>query len=282
MKSIWLSSAVTLLAGSGLGLVPCHADAATSLIRTNDIRPAAGIGSPQIKSLGRLLSGNGWETTIVLMDLGSTPLSFRQSFLGNNGSPALFMVNLQTDGTNLTTSALQGAIAPYGTASFTLLDDGPSIHEAWSLLTFQGVPNQLGGYAIVRHRAPGGTLSFEATLPLGNMMDSSARMPFDNTQGFQTQLTVVNPASNLPAQVQLTYFNLQGQAILLDSLTLNPGEQTTLTLPNTYPDLANQTGTIAILANINCLSVTGLRVNPTSGSISAVPVMDFTSSITLE
>jgi hypothetical protein len=216
------------------------------------------------------------------MDLGSTPVTFRQSFLGNDGTPASFNVSVPTNNSSLTTSALQGAIGPYGTVSFTLTDGSSSPQEAWSLLTFDSAPNQLSGYATLRHRGAGGSLSFEATLPLSNMLDSSARMPFDNTRGFQTQLTLVNPASNLPAQVQLTYFSSQGQAILLDSLTLNPGAQTTLTLPNTYPDLANQAGTVAILANINCLSVTGVRYNPASGAISAVPVMDFTSSITLQ
>jgi hypothetical protein len=114
------------------------------------------------------------------------------------------------------------------------------------------------------------------------MLDSSARMPFDNTGGFQTQITIVNPATNLGAQVQLTYFNAQGQAILLDTLALKPGEQTTLTLPNTYPDLANQSGSISILGSINCLSVAGLRLNPVTGAISSVPVMDFSSGIALQ
>jgi hypothetical protein len=266
---------VTVLTGSAL--VPCQA-----AVRNHQTGSATNSDSSQIRSFTRLLSGNGWETTIVLMDMGSSPVSFRQSFLDNDGLPAPFNVNLQTTNMNLTTSALQGVIAPYGTATFTLVDDGSALHEAWSLLTFDGAQNQLAGYAVVRHRASDGNLRFEATLPAGNLMDSSARMPFDNTQGFQTQLTVVNPASNLAAQVQLTYFNAAGQAILLDSLTLNPGQQTTLTLPNTYPDLADQTGTIAVLANINCLSVSGLRVNPATGAVTAVPVMDFTPSVTLQ
>lgn len=267
--------AVTVLTVSAL--VPCQAD-----VRPHESGSAATSGSSQIRSFARLLSGNGWETTIVLMDMGASPVSFRQSFLGSDGRPTQFTVNLQTTNANLNTSALQGTIAPYGTATFTLAEDGFTLREAWSLLTFEGVPNQLAGYAIVRHQASDGTFRFEATLPLANLTDSSARMPFDNTQGFQTQITVVNPATNLPAQVQLTYFNAAGEAILLDSLTLNPGEQTTLTLPNTYPDLANQAGTISILANINCLSVSGLRVNPATGAITAVPVMDFTPSITLQ
>ena len=277
-KSIWLPAAVALLAGSGLS----HADERLSLIGPPQSRTAANISGTQIRSLPRLLSGAGWETTIVLMDLGSTPVAFHQSFLGSTGKPATFNVTLPANNTNLVTSSLQGMIAPSGTISFTLAGDSSSLQEGWSLLTFDGVQNQLNGYAILRHGAAAGGVSFEATLPLDNMLDTSPRMPFDNTGGFQTQLTIVNPASNLTADVQLTYFNAQGQVILLDSVALNPGEQTTLTLPNTYPDLANQAGTIAILANINCLSVTGVRFNPASGALTALPVMDFTSGISLQ
>lgn len=277
-KPIWLMAAVALLAGSGR----LHAEAGLDLIRAGQTHPAAGITTTQVKSVTRLLSGEGWETTIALMDLGSTTVSFRQSFFGSDGAPASFAVSLPASTTNLTTSALQGMIGPSGMVSFTLVGDGASLREGWSLLAYDGAPNQLGGYSVLRHRTAGGTVTFEATFPFGNMLDSSARMPFDNTGGYQTQLTIVNPASNLSTQVQLTYFNAQGQVILLDSIALKPGEQTTLTLPNTYPDLANQAGTVAIVANINCLSVTGLRVNPTSGAVAAVPVMDFTSGIMLQ
>lgn len=277
-KSFWLLTAVALLAGSGV----IHADEALSLIRPPAPRPADNIGGTQVRSLPRLLGGSGWQTTIVLMNLGSTAVAFHQSFLDNNGKPAAFSVSLPANNTSLLTSALQGMIAPSGTVSFTLTSDSSSAQEGWSLLTFDGLQNQLNGYAILRHAAAAGGFNFEATLPLDNMLDSSARMPFDNTGGFQTQLTIVNPASNLTAQVQLTYFNAQGQVILLDSVALNPGAQTTLTLPNTYPDLANQAGSIAIVANINCLSVTGVRFNPTSGAVTALPVMDFAPGISLQ
>ncbi|HLK49929.1 MAG TPA: hypothetical protein VKT49_17420 [Bryobacteraceae bacterium] len=273
-----LTTAVALLAGA----ISLQGQEGLNLIRAGQTHPAAGVATTQIKSVNRLLSGQGWETTIVLMDLGSTAVSFRQSFFGGNGAAASFNVNLPPNNTNLTTSALQGMIGPSGMVSFTLTGDGSSLQEGWSLLTYDGIPNQLSGYSVLRHKMAGGTVTFEATFPFDNMMDSSARMPFDNTRGFQTQLTIVNPASNLSAQVQLTYINAQGQVTLLDSIGLKPGEQATLTLPNTYPDLANQAGTVAILANINCLSVSGLRLNPTSGSVAALPVMDFTAGVALQ
>jgi hypothetical protein len=42
-------------------------------------------------------------------------------------------------------------------------------------------------------------------------------------------------------------------------------------LPDLYPDLANQAGNIAIEANINRLSVLGLRYNEVYGAIASIP-----------
>jgi hypothetical protein len=276
-KMMWLLPVIAMVVG--MAVLPGYAETPTSLSPDSVIRPSANSGSTQVKSLARILAGNGWETTIVLMDLGSSPLSFRQSFFGNDGTATPFAMHVDGSASNLPTAAVQGTIGANGTVRYTLSGSSSMLQEGWSLLTFTGALNQLDGYAILRHAATSGGFSFEVTLALNNMQDFSARLPFDNTGGFQTQLTVVNPASNMAAQVRLTYFDAQGQTILLDSLTLNPGEQTTIVIPNTYPDLAGQSGTIAVLTNINTLSVTGLRFNPSTGAIAALPVVDFTGPV---
>ncbi len=281
MKAKTINSAfgaVALLAG--LVLAPSPAVAGAEVEQAHPSRPAMA-GSSYVKGFPRLLSGNGWETTIVLMDLGTSSVSFQESFLGTNGRAASFLVTADGSATNLTTSSLQGTIGPNQSMSFTLRsNNSSSLQEGWSLLTFTGSQDQLGGYAVLRHAS--GASSFEVTVPLSNMQDYSVRARFDNTGGFQTQLTLLNPASNMSAQVQLAYLNSQGQAILVDSLSLKPGEQTTLSLPNTYPDLANQIGTVAVFGNLNCLSVAALRFNPSSGAIAPVPVMNFIPGILVQ
>lgn len=265
---------------AGIALASSQAVAATEAVRANESRPAAATANSYVKAFPRLLGGNGWQTTIVLMDLGSTPVSFQESFRGNNGTAMPFSVTPDSTGATLTTSGLQGTIVPNGTMSFTLQGTAASVQEAWSLVTFTGTQDQLGGYAVLHHTS--GSASFDMTVPLSNLQDYSVRAHFDNTGGFQTQITLVNPASNLAAQVQLEYFNAQGQVTLVDSVTLNPGQQTTLSLPNTYPDLANQTGTVAILGNLNTLSVAALRYNPTTGAIASIPAMNYTTSIVVQ
>jgi len=264
----------------GLAMAAPTFAAGLDLTRTQP-RPASALGSIQIRSLGNLVCGGGWETTIVLMDLGPTPVSFQQSFFGNDGQPASFSVRKQGDTGSVPATVVEGTVGPNGTVAFTLPDEGSSMQQGWSLLTFGGTLNQLSGYAILRHAAVGGSTS-ETTLSFSGMQDFSARVQFDNTAGFQTQLTIVNPASNLPALIRLTYFDTAGQMLLLDTITVNPGEQTSVNLPNTYPDLAGKTGSVGVLASTNVLAITGLRINPASGAISSIPVMDLVSGINLE
>ena len=81
--------ATTMAILAAAGAMAGRADDVLHLIRNGQIHPAASVSSTQVKGFTRLLGGDGWQTTIVLMDLGSTPLAFRQSFLANgNGNPA--------------------------------------------------------------------------------------------------------------------------------------------------------------------------------------------------
>jgi hypothetical protein len=115
-------------------------------------------------------------------------------------------------------------------------------------------------------------------VPFSGMLDYSVYVPFDNTLGFRSQLTLVNPSGNLSSQVQLSYLNSQGQTLLIDSVTLQPAQQMTLVLPDTYPDLANKSGSVLVQADIDRFAVTGLRSNDASGTIAALPTMNRSAS----
>ncbi|MGD0669503.1 MAG: hypothetical protein ABSB23_18240 [Bryobacteraceae bacterium] len=210
---------------------------------------------------------------MVLVNAGSSSADFQLAFSGADGESSQFVVTTQPDIGTLTTSGLQGTLGPSSSLNLALAS-GSQLQEGWGLLSYSGSPSTIGGYAIIRHSALGGAFSFETTVPLSNMQDFSLYVPFDNTLGFQTQLTIVNPASNLAAQVALTYRTPEGQVLLIDSVNLGAGQQTTIVLPNEYPDLANTSGTINVEANINVLSATAVRYNPAYGTIAAVPGMN--------
>lgn len=221
----------------------------------------------------RVMAGGGWQTTLVLMNTGSTAVPFRQFFWDGDGNPRDFPVAGQPDDAPLVTSALQSTLYPNSSMNLVLPDNGSGLQEGWSSLSYDPALGTVGGYAVIRHQGLAGA-TFEATVPLSNMQDFSLRMPFDNTSGYRTQLTLVNPVSNLAAQVALTYLNAKGVIVLIDAVNLNPGQQMTIVLPDTYPDLANKTGTVAIEGNLDHLSVFGMRYSAAYGAIAAIPLVN--------
>ena len=272
-----------------LGFVHAQTFVENALPRAAAIRRAPGsVGGPsapgvsvgvQSGVLPRILSDGNWATTVVLLNTGSGSVTFQQFFFAADGKPASYTIQSAAISGSLTTSALQGVLAPGSSLSLALSDASGTVPEGWSLLTYNAGQGVVEGYAVVRRKALGGGFSFETAEPFSGMLDYSACVPFDNTQGFATQLTLLNPAGNVAAQVQLTYLNPQGQVLLIDSVTLQAAQQMTLVLPDTYPDLANKSGSVLVQANINLFSVTGLRYNDAYGVIAALPVFNKPASL---
>jgi hypothetical protein len=252
-----LLPAVALIAAAGLPPVCSAADG-----------PAA--VQAQFRVFPRLLLGKGAETRIVLLNPGAAPVAFQQAFF-SGGKPAPLAIRSDFLVEDLTSSALQGVLMPGSSVTLTLSAPSDDVQEAWSLLTYN--EGSVEGYAVVRRRAASGAFSFEAALPLGGTQDLSTYIPFDNTQGFRSQLTLVNPTSDRSAVVRLTCLDPQGRVVLMDAVTLAPAQQLTLVLPDTYPDLANKTGSILVETETDRLSVTALRQNINYGVIAALPSM---------
>lgn len=228
----------------------------------------------QSRVLPRILSDGNWETTVVLLNTGSASVTFQQFFFAADGKPTSYAIHTQAASGDLTASAIQGVLVPGSSLRLVLSDPSGTVREGWSLLTCNEGPGAVDGYAIIRRRGLSGDFQSETTVPFSSMRDYSVYMPFDNTLGFRSQLTLVNPAGNLASQVRLTYLNSQGQVLLIDSLTLRPSQQVTLVLPDAYPDLANKSGSVLVEADIDRFSVTGLRCNEAYGAIAALPTMN--------
>lgn len=270
-----LLAVVPLSAQPVLSLSAAPGRATTGRVRIHSGRQATTFADSTATEQGvfaRVMAGGGWQTTLVLMNTGSTAVPFRQFFWGGDGNPRDFSV-AGPDDAPLVTSALQSTLYPNSSMNLVLPDSGSGLQEGWSSLSYDPALGKVGGYAVIRHQGLAGA-TFEATVPLSTMLDFSLRMPFDNTTGYRTQLTLVNPVSNLAAQVALTYLNAKGVIVLIDAVNLNPGQQMTIVLPDTYPDLANKTGTVAIEGNLDHLSVFGMRYSAAYGAIAAIPLVN--------
>ena len=222
------------------------------------------------RAVPQIRVGKDWETLVVLLNPGPAPVSFQQTFFAGR-KPVALSIRSESLGLDLVVPAIQGVVAPGARITLRLGSPGDEVQEAWSLLSYtQGA---LDGYTVLRRKALAGSFSFETTIPLSGTKDVNAYIPFDNTQGFRSQLTLVNPASDLSARVRLTYLNQAGETVLIDSISLLPAEQITLVLPDTYLDLANKSGTILIESDTDRLAIAGLRQDVNFGVISAVPAI---------
>src|SRR5450759_4607817 len=228
----------------------------------------------QSRVLPRILSDSNSETTVVLFNTGSASVAFQQFFFAPDGKPASYTIHAQAASEEITASAVQGVLVPGSSLRLVLSDTTGAIREGWSLLTYDDGPGAVDGYAIIRRRGLSAGFDSEITVTFSSMRDYSVYTPFDNTLGFRSHVTLVNPAVNLSSQVRLTYRDPQGQVLLIDLLTLQPQQQITLVLPDTYPDLANKSGSVLVEADIDRFSVTGLRCNDTNGAIAALPTMN--------
>jgi hypothetical protein len=233
--------------------------------------------STQTSVIPRIMAGPAWSTTLVLLNSGTAPAAFQQYFFGADGKPASYTVQSASLAATVTASSLQGSVAPGAMVTFALSDPSGSNPQGWSLLTCDAGLAAVRAYAVIRH---GGAVSgFETVEPASALQDYSARVPFDNTSGFQTQLTLLNPAGNLPAQVRLTYLDARANTLLIDVVTVQPGQLRTLALPDTYPDLANKTGSVQVQADLSLFCVTALRYNAAYGIAAALPVFGQSSSL---
>jgi hypothetical protein len=232
---------------------------------------ALGAAAAPEEMVARVVCGDGWETVIVLLNMGNAPVVFRQFFMDAEGMPMRVALRAYPDRDGVTAVAAGGSLNPGTRLSVAVSAvDGPQ-REGWAVIASAAPGNTLAGYTIVRRRGRSNGIYSETTLALSSMQDYSVYLPFDNTEGFRTHLTLVNPASNLPAETRLTYLGFTGEVLLIDSLVVNPGQQTTIVIPDVYPDLANKVGTVFVEANLNRFSAFGLRYNESSGVVAALP-----------
>jgi hypothetical protein len=224
------------------------------------------------KIFPHLAIGGGWETVMVIVNMSGKPIDFTQRFFDPNGAPMAVTFKSIPEGKITTTSAIAYHSAANGSFNSLMSGDPNVLQTGWSQLQYDETQGRLAAYAMFRQRNRGGT--YEALVPLSPYDDTKFFVPVDNLEGFATAIALVNPASNLKANVSLTFYDLNGKVAFQDSITLAPGAQVAFSIPGKYPGLASFVGTLYVQSDITRLSALGLRFNPV-GPFSTVPIMNW-------
>jgi len=213
--------------------------------------------------------GGGWTTTILLVNLGISPATYTLRVYGDSGSPQpVPFLNAATQADLGMQSVLTGTIAVGGVVSFKAQDIASSTTTGWMLIDPSST-GSIGAEVVFRYRTGQAVTALLET-------SSSKRfyLAFDNTNGSETGVALVNPQAHA-VTVNVQFRDLNGLPLMNDTFTMSPMEHTSYMLADKYPALANELGTALFNtdSSANAIAALGILSIPAIGATGAAGVM---------
>jgi hypothetical protein len=194
-------------------------------------------------SIAHLASGgDGWQTTFVLVNTGSTAAAATLSFFNDQtGLPLTLPLAFPQSGNNSTTMSVATYTTPTlaaGATQIIVSSGAPTLLTGSAQLTSAG---NVSGFVIFRHNGQ------EAVVPLESRNAQAYIIAFDNTNGTATGIAL-NAVSSQQVSVPVTVRNDAGTALTGDTITLAPNGHYAFTLGvdryQSVPNIGNIRGTI--------------------------------------
>ncbi len=192
-------------------------------------------------SIAHLTTGNGWQTTFVLVNTGAAAATAHLKFFADTGSPLSLPLSFpQVAGGTTSVSTTVDRLLPAGAtlivqSAAPLADPAPTIGSAQ--LTADG---NIGGFVIFRYN-PNGQ---EAVVPLESRTASAYVIAFDNTSNTATGIAI-NSVSAQAVNIPVVVRDDSGAQIATDSISLAANGHLSFTLAtDKYPSTGNIRGTI--------------------------------------
>ena len=185
-----------------------------------------------------MAAGGGWNTLIVLTNLGTTVATYTLRFYGDSGSPQAFpFKNTGTQQDLGTQSVLTGTIPVGGLVSIRARDKAPTTTTGWMLIDPSST-GDIGGALVFAYDLTGQ----QAVVPIETSSNQKFVLIFDNSGGSVMGVALVNPQSH-SVVVNVVFRDLNGNTLLSDHISMSPLEHTSFILATRYPGLAGQAGT---------------------------------------
>jgi hypothetical protein len=213
-----------------------------------------------------LATGGGWETSIELINpTGALATAYLRIYDDNGNALAIPLVS--TDGTvNTTASGLDQLLPPN---SVLILQSAASAAAPLQQGSVEVTSNTaIGGFVIFRWTVTGE----EVLVPLSSGAASSYALPFDNTGGLSTGISLASSAVQ-PAAIAVTARDQNGLVLANSTITVPPLGHDAFVLSTEIPALANRRGTVDFTPPTGAqISVLGIRATP-SGAFTGIPVL---------
>ena len=218
-------------------------------------------------ALAQIVDGGGTKTTITLINLDSTPADYALYFYDDNGNP-MPLVTGSNPIPGVAADTLYGTLAARGSAIIKTAGGSPVTIQGWALLI---TSNTVAGSAVFGIPLNGQFV--EASCPLDTGADAQFGLPFDSTTAV-TGVALANSWLSTPLTVGVTIYDMNGNQVLTDNITLPGNGHTAFLLTSRYPQLANLQG-FAVFTGSYYMSVLGLRATGSTYT-SVTPIVSAT------
>lgn len=129
------------------------------------------------------------------------------------------------------------------------------------------------GGTVYFQRVTLGQPNYEASEPIDTELQNYFRLPFDHTNGNATGFA--NPFSYTSITIFVTFRDVNGNQILLDSFSLSPFQHAAFTLTQRYPQTIGLSGTVDVSTTALWLNVIGLHFGPSGVFSTIIPLSSF-------
>ncbi len=217
-------------------------------------------------SIAHLATGNGWQTTFVLVNTGAAPAQAALKFFADDGSQLTLPLSFPQTGATSTLSSVSQLLAPGATliveSAEPLSNPAPTTGSAQ--LSTNG---NVGGFVIFRYN-PNGQ---EAVVPLESRSAASYLVAFDNTAGTATGIAI-NAVSTQPVNIPVVIRDDAGTQTATDTLSLAANGHLAFTLAvDKYLATAGHRGTIEFATPAGAqIGALGIRI-PVAHTFTTLP-----------
>jgi len=243
-----------------LGVLGLRFNPRASFTSFEPVAPLPDVGGASRHTISQVADGDGWKTTIVLVNGGDEQAEFSLAFRAAEGGPLAVPVAGSGPKAEFT-----GTIPPGG--SRTIETEGVSLAllQGWADLAST---QPLGGTAVFRQRRSDGSDS-EATVQIAAKPGGGFVLPFDNSRGFVTAIAALNE-SDVPVTAAIVFRDEDGTVISNETLVVGKGTRLAFGLPERFPSTAGKRGSAEFAPA--AIGILGLRFSPEGAFTSFAPV----------
>jgi BACON domain-containing protein len=212
----------------------------------------------------QIVDGGNLKTAIVLVNTDSQPGTFTVAFHQADGTP----LSLPLAGIGMV-SQYSDTIPAGGSRTVETQGEAVDLLRGWGEVVVAGA--SISGTAILRQHISD-SMDLEGAVPVQTGTARHFLLPFDNTLGFVTAMTILNPDIARTADVSVVFRDENGQQISTASLSTGPGNRQAFDLPSQYPELVEKRGVAEFTSSTVELSAFGIRFNPRNAFTSIEPI----------